>query len=301
MVGFIDAETHSALGCGPDWPLCHGQLIPPLTNEHVIIEFTHRLLVGVGGLMAVLYLGLAWRHFKDIRDARRLSAVGIGFIVIQSIMGGMAVLFVNPPWVLALHLGFGLMAMGAAVLLAVLIGQIERAAAGQESGWTWRQRMLPEAARSWIWGTWVSLYAAIYLGSYVAFRNAGPACPTWPLCPVSWPPWASLADLDLFHRLVAVGLLAIAIQLWQVNARVVPDRPDLRAGAGGLLALVLVQIVSGAVLVWSRLALWAYITHVGLVMALFAVASYLVLQAWPAPPAARGRVQPAAKGFHGSV
>ena len=38
--GFVRA-SESGLGC-PDWPLCHGQIIPPI-EFHTLIEYSHRL------------------------------------------------------------------------------------------------------------------------------------------------------------------------------------------------------------------------------------------------------------------
>ena len=40
-MGNIVSATGSGLGC-PDWPLCHGRLLPPAQTE-VLIEFSHRL------------------------------------------------------------------------------------------------------------------------------------------------------------------------------------------------------------------------------------------------------------------
>src|ERR687892_453480 len=40
--------TGSGMGCGDDWPLCHGRLFPPLDDLGTLIEWTHRLgAVGV--------------------------------------------------------------------------------------------------------------------------------------------------------------------------------------------------------------------------------------------------------------
>ena len=44
-LGGIVRITDSGLGC-PDWPLCHGKLLPPL-ELHTLIEYSHRLSASV--------------------------------------------------------------------------------------------------------------------------------------------------------------------------------------------------------------------------------------------------------------
>ena len=39
-LGGVVRLTDSGLGC-PDWPLCHGKLIPP-AEFHTLIEYSHR-------------------------------------------------------------------------------------------------------------------------------------------------------------------------------------------------------------------------------------------------------------------
>ncbi|MCA9905792.1 MAG: COX15/CtaA family protein, partial [Anaerolineae bacterium] len=43
VFGAIVRVTDSGLGCGNDWPLCHGSIIPPLDNITAWIEWLHRL------------------------------------------------------------------------------------------------------------------------------------------------------------------------------------------------------------------------------------------------------------------
>ena len=51
VIGGIVRVTGSGLGC-PDWPTCHGQIIPPL-EQTALIEYTHRF---VGALVSPLIL-----------------------------------------------------------------------------------------------------------------------------------------------------------------------------------------------------------------------------------------------------
>lgn len=271
IIGFIDAETGSAYGCGQDWPLCNGKVIPQFTGLHVIIEFSHRALVVAGILLATGFLVTMWRQYHHEGLVRLLMAVAVFFLLTQSILGGLAVLFVNPPSILALHLGFGLMAMNAVGLLTAWLLR----APGRD---TVACTSLPSPdVRGRVFGLWVYLFLVIYWGSYVSFRGAGQACHGWPLCNGQWfPGFSGLTGIIFAHRLAAVVLGGVAV--WMGRA-VLSDgtHPDLIAGARWFLGLILFQILSGAYLVWTHWALNAYIVHVIGVMALFYVASYLAL------------------------
>ena len=51
--GAFVRATGSGAGCGKHWPLCDGEVTPPLESTAQLIEFTHRLTSGVA-LLAVL-------------------------------------------------------------------------------------------------------------------------------------------------------------------------------------------------------------------------------------------------------
>lgn len=280
LVGFLDTKTGSALGCGSQWPLCNGAWVPRMNNLHVLIEFGHRLLVGGFALLAVVYVIWAVATFRRSREVWILGGVGFLFIIVQAALGAMAVVFINPTPVLALHLGFGMLAMVGVVLLTVWVFQMSAYRAGRASGLTMRGHPVA-GSRLAVGGLWAYTYVAIYWGSYVAFRGAGLACPTWPLCHGKlWVGMDSLAGLDVIHRLLALGLCAgigyVVVRLIRVK-----DRPDLRRGVLGLPIMVLMQVASGAHLVLTRLAMGPYLLHITTLMILFVWESYLVLQTMP--------------------
>jgi cytochrome c oxidase assembly protein subunit 15 len=277
LVGFLDTQTDSALGCGRDWPLCNGAVIPQLSNEHVDIEFAHRVIVGGFALLTIVVAVWAWRRYRQSPFVKGFAGLAIGFIVIQSALGALAVLFVNPTWVLALHLGFGMLSMIGTELLALMI-------------WWDPERALaiprPAAAqplRRWFWAIWIYTFVAIYWGSYVAFRNAGQACPSWPLCGANgWGfPVGTLAWFDAIHRLLAAGLAVLVVVVLVRLYRLTQATGHLKVGTWLLTIFVASQIASGAYLVFSRLATGPYLLHVANLMVLFGIESYLVLVTWP--------------------
>ena len=294
LVGFLDTQTNSALGCGPDWPLCNGQVVPNLNNEHVLIEFGHRMIVGGFAVIATIFMIWAWRRYRDWVEARIFAIIGIGFIIVQSILGALAVLFVNPPAILALHLGFGFLAMVGVALLTAFLWQMDCLAGGRPAGLQYRSLVLPKGLVWRIWIVWVYTYLALYLGSYVAFRSAGEACTGWPLCNGQIiPPLYGNIGLDFAHRVAAVILAILVLELlWQLRKQK-STRPDLYRGAGWLVVVVFLQIITGANLALSHLGTGPYMLHVGNLMLLFTLVSYLAVQSLqPVPKAQRWMAEP---------
>src|SRR5207245_9985474 len=67
VLGGVVRVSGSGLGC-PDWPLCHGRLLPPL-NLHAIIEYSHRTTASLASALIVLTAAvalLAWRTSRVI-------------------------------------------------------------------------------------------------------------------------------------------------------------------------------------------------------------------------------------------
>src|SRR3981081_3390006 len=117
VLGGVVRFPGSGLGC-PDWPLCHGRLLPPL-NVHAIIEYSHRTtasLTSVLGVLTALVAWLAWRHRRDIVIP---ATIALGLLVVQVVLGAITVRLELPPMIVLAHLATAMALLAAVCVTAV--------------------------------------------------------------------------------------------------------------------------------------------------------------------------------------
>jgi cytochrome c oxidase assembly protein subunit 15 len=108
VFGGIVTSTGSGLGC-PDWPLCHGQLLPFQIKEEIPtppapyvaqthlqpwIEQTHRILGGLVGILLIASLVSVWRNFQGFP---RKGILWIFLLLIFEALLGMRVVVTEAP------------------------------------------------------------------------------------------------------------------------------------------------------------------------------------------------------------
>jgi heme a synthase len=270
LMGETVTSTGSAQGCGRDWPLCRGQLVPNFALS-TWIEFSHRLVTGVEGVLIVvlaLFVAVLW---WDRRPVRVLAPLLVLSVLLQAGMGAWAVKYPQTAYVLALHFGFSLVALASAVLMAVYVRRIDRPLPAP----------VPRGVSWATWGLTAYVYVLVYSGAFVRHVEAAGACPTWPLCPGQGGSGsqAQALAIDTLHRLLAVLALAFAVGLLALYRSRVPDRGDLRTGAVLAIAALLLQAAAGGYLVLSGFGLVAEIVHAGMTGLVFVACAYLCLQA----------------------
>jgi protoheme IX farnesyltransferase len=193
VMGAVVRVTGSGLGC-PDWPLCHGQVIPP-ADVHAIVEYVHRTIAALVGLpLALLFLG-AWRSHRRDRLVFRAVNLMMVLLIPQVLLGREVVLRELPPMLVAVHLAVALTIMALAVIVAVTTATRDRAVGATEAG----GRRYPA---SLVWTT-VGVFFLLLTGAYMRAAGASWVCPGFPLCDGQLPLGDRLVDLQLFHRLTA--------------------------------------------------------------------------------------------------
>jgi cytochrome c oxidase assembly protein subunit 15 len=85
----------------PDWPLSYGQVLPEMTGG-VFFETGHRLVATAVGFMTIL-LALWIQKVDERAWMRKLGWFAVGGVIVQGLLGGMTVLWLQPPAVSTAH------------------------------------------------------------------------------------------------------------------------------------------------------------------------------------------------------
>src|SRR2546422_9657456 len=119
ILGGLVRTAGAGLAC-PDWPLCHGRLIPPL-DPLVLIEWSHRFVASIVGLLTLAVGFAAWR----LRRAGQpgfvgLSALALVLVVIQIGLGGLTVRHELTAWLIVAHLGTAMAFFATLIIIGVI-------------------------------------------------------------------------------------------------------------------------------------------------------------------------------------
>ncbi|EJY54438.1 cytochrome oxidase assembly [Alicyclobacillus hesperidum URH17-3-68] len=282
-LGFTDTITGSAMGCGRNWPLCNGQIIPSVWTRATFIEYFHRLSVLLGGGVLIGFTVAAWRSYRQIVSVRILLGLALLGVVLEGALGALAVLFVNPPAVMAAHMGIALITFVAMVLITGVIGQADcrRFDSTGVAGGRWMDRNQQESerwARTFSRLVWWSVpygYGAIYVGAYVASTGYGSFFHGFPIPTESFAVAGAALWIDILHRSIALGyVIWMAVLVYQSWRHRHSHRRQWNLSCAAFV-LVCLQAFFGWFLIETHLSEIAFLLHVTNVSLLFATQCYL--------------------------
>jgi heme A synthase len=259
-LGNVVSATGSGLAC-PDWPLCHGRLVPPLQAD-VLIEWGHRLAAAVTSVLLVTTIVLGMRRATGT-PARRVGVILLVLLGVQILLGGITVLLRLPHLVSTAHLVNALLILGGLLLLI-------RQASPASTSLGPVPAPLVRLARAGM----AVLLLQLAVGGYVRHTGAGLACPDFPLCSGDVLPGHWLAVAHWLHRWLGVALLGLFVQ---VGFR---GRGTRLAGlTGTMAALAGLQVGLGIATVLLRLSPPVRAAHAVVGYLLWAVLVWVAIQA----------------------
>lgn len=226
-LGGVVRVSGSGLGC-PDWPLCHGRPYPP-ADIHSIIEYSHRTVGTITGVLLIATVVLAWVVFHRARPI--VAMVATGALVAIAAEGGLGAVVVAQelaPWLVLVHLALAMLILGCLLATAFMSLPVTPGVAAM------RPAAVAGAA-----GTYVLLLT----GSTVVASNADRACHAWPLCGAGFAPdFSGVNAFTMLHRGSALVLGALVVY---VAVRALREA-GLRPVAAVALVVFAVQVGVGA-------------------------------------------------------
>jgi heme A synthase len=224
----------------PDWPLCHGKLVPSLEGG-VVLEWSHRMVALLEGVVLVATLLAGWRVRERIAGvAPALAALGAIFAA-QVILGGATVQLGNSPLSVMLHWAMAMALIATLTVLALL------ALVAPAPG---RTRAGADQIAAGLAAAGFLAFVTMCLGAYVSSAGAGLACASFPGCGGTLLGLTGPQAVQMFHRFAAGAFVLAAVIA--TGAALRSRSTAVRAFACGGLALLGLQIVLGALnVVWN--------------------------------------------------
>ena len=292
----------TSIGAGmafSDWPLSNGSVNPHgwLDDIAKFAEHSHRLSGTMMGLITIALAVWLWRT-EERAWLRALGWWALGIVIVQGLLGGTRVLF-DGMQVPGFEMSFGqMLRIPHGVLAQVFVCVLFGIAAGTSRPWIegaakWSA---PPAERTRRLGFWCLFLLLTQLWVAAAMRHnyAGLAIPTFPfstpagaLLPAAWD---FRVALHFAHRVLAaaIGLMvfAYAHALWRDQAL----SARLRATSFLLVALVTLQILLGAEIIWTARSIYVTTGHV--VVGALTIATIFVVTLFVHRDAIDGREPP---------
>lgn len=282
-VGVVVRATGSGLGC-PDWPTCHGGVVPP-AQKHALIEMSHRVTASLVGFMVIGVAFMAWRHYRHNRFIVGIAFLTVPLVGFQGLLGAITVVRELPPEIVATHLLTAMIVLSCelAVAWAMFLEDPDAPARWRSLPRAARGRLGPLAAAAIAW-----LAVVLWVGGYMSESGASTACSGWPACNGSVLPGSDSQEVThMLHRYLAGALMFLLIPFIAVAWRRRRDVPwsAALAVAGG--ALYVAQVAVGAFNVWLTFPDPLTVLHTVIASGVWFTLSSAVVLAWYVPATPR--------------
>lgn len=284
-VGVLVRVTGSGLGC-PDWPLCHGGAVPPGDQGHEpIIEFLHRAVAGIVGILIVLTAVLAWMYYRHAESVLWAATANVPLVGLQGFLGAITVWRELPPEIVATHLLTAMIILSLLALTAFGMYRADPDNARETPKPPGTERTLARLAVLSL----LFFAGVVWIGGFMSESGAATACEGWPLCNGSiFPANDDHEVTHMIHRYLAGGLIFVlaplAVIAWRARHHIAWAMPI----AIGVSVLYVVQVFVGALNVWYTFPDVLTISHTVLASLLWFTLSAAAVLGYYAPVRSTG-------------
>jgi heme A synthase len=254
--GAFVRATGSGAGCGSNWPLCQGEVIPRAAQIETLIEFSHRVSSGLAllGVLALVIWGFR-AYPKGSLVRRGVTWTGI-FMIIESLVGAALVLLEFTA--LNVSVGRAIWMAGHLINTFLLLGALALTVWWANGGGPLQMR--GQGAKG---VTYLLLVAGMFvLGISGAITALGDTLTiTGGISPEENALVQTLVDLRIFHPLIAFAAFGLALlAVWAAHRQ---GEAAALAGRYGqaIIILFIVQLVLGALNVQLRAPVWLQLVH----------------------------------------
>ena len=267
--------TGSGLSC-PDWPLCYGLWFPDqdklskITDVNyefyqIMLEWIHRFNAAI--FIAPVTLLLFFVGLKATKN-RKIKTILYSIMIVlamQGLMGGFTVFDKNSPWSVAAHLGFALGLMFLVIKIFLVSLRLKTI------------KPLPNKNKKIfiLYITILIVLATMLMGAIVSKSGSSLACDLWPQCSSDGDSLLQYNKIiHISHRFLAV-ISAIFIVLVVYNYNQIIKYKIISNIRNILILLTTLQILLGAIVIFTELNLFIAMLHQSIAVLIFIVLSFL--------------------------
>lgn len=279
--------TGSGAGCGSNWPLCNGEVVPRSPTTETLIELTHRLTSGVALILVMALTVWCFRTHGRGHRARLAAVLALIFILLEATIGAGVVLLelvgtndsgLRAVWI-AVHLGNTFLLLAALTLTAywgrAQTGPIETGRIGDRILWQPPDRRLPRLALLALAGTVLigmsGAVAALGDTLFPASGSLGDELRQDQQVLLGASTSHLLKQLRVLHPLIAVVVSLVLLRLASAVRATSPGAsratsagrpaPQTRRFANQLHLLVFVQLALGTFNIVLLAPVWIQLVH----------------------------------------